>query len=988
MKNSIKLLTILAALSLVVTSCGGKGKNSQSSFNSSSESSEKDSSKEPSLPPSSSSLPLSSSSLAPKTYTITWKNADGKVLETDFDVIEGTLPTYDGAAPIKDPSAQYNYVWTGWTPNVIPATANTEYVATYKEELRKYTVIWKDEDGKVLETDNNVPYGSTPTYNSAEPVKESTAQYSYQFKNWSPAISEVVGDTEYVATYQETLRKYTVTWKNEDGTILASEEFDYGSSPEYKGNEPTKASTERYQYRFDGWTPNVTNVTKDVEYTATYKEENRLYTIKWVNYDGTVLETDSLEYLAVPTYNGDTPTRVNDRAVAYTWNGWTPEITPVQSDKVYTATYNGVGFFSYDLINYETEEGYSLSDLRGAPWINYNLDTETNKIKKPSLKDDFYTAINYDNIKNNVRGPFEIGDDRVSDAFKKIYNNSEETRNGDFLYSVYNQLSEGDVDNAKEYFANFDVDQYLNSKESLLAPSSYIKLIHRTDGFELNFNDGYIYGNTGIHTLLFFSIFSNYEFVFEPTLNIINQLGEAFDFSTDEIEDSITVIRNLSSRCYNASFDYGTDDTVAYRVRSLPWEPVKNAMLDVGFSEFKKIYVKKYIVNSLNTLYNDYYVNYKEEVKKSILIRLAFDYRFLLGLDSYRNINGEISKVSNLGLFPQEVNIYGESDRSLAKKMLRLLAPEIFEQTYLELEGNADIKQRVTTIIEDVLDGYKELVTDIDWLSSSTKKNVLRKLSKMTHESCYSDVAKDYEKIDDTDLENASLLNLFGRYYNTVFDHNYVKREPDPFAWVWNRYPSYTVNAFYAVYQNSFVIINGLSRGFVGVDDSVEEVYGKLGFVIGHEITHAFDANGSRFDEKGQENDLMSTEDRKTFDEKVQKLDNFYNSIYLYENMPVVGTRIHSEAIADMGGIKVMLQLAKRIPNFDYDLFFRASAKTWCFQPYDQWGAEYRANVDSHPYAYLRVNVTLPQFDEFIETYDLAPGDGMYIPKEQRVTVW
>ena len=88
-----------------------------------------------------------------------------------------------------------------------------------------------------------------------------------------------------------------------------------------------------------------------------------------------------------------------------------------------------------------------------------------------------------------------------------------------------------------------------------------------------------------------------------------------------------------------------------------------------------------------------------------------------------------------------------------------------------------------------------------------------------------------------------------------------------------------------------------------------------------------------------------------------------------------------------MGGIRVMLKLAESIPDFNYDLFFRSAARAWCTQPYSAEAAQYRLS-DAHPFAYLRVNVTLAQFDEFIETYDIGPGDGMYIPEDERVAIW
>ena len=114
----------------------------------------------------------------------------------------------------------------------------------------------------------------------------------------------------------------------------------------------------------------------------------------------------------------------------------------------------------------------------------------------------------------------------------------------------------------------------------------------------------------------------------------------------------------------------------------------------------------------------------------------------------------------------------------------------------------------------------------------------------------------------------------------------------------------------------------------------------------------------------------------------------FYNQIGVLNDLTVNGENVNGEATADMGGVHMCLEIAKDIDNFDYDLFFRASARTWLFQPMGQWEAEWRADDDSHPFYYLRANVTLAQFDEFVETYDLGPGDGMYIPKSERVAIW
>ena len=148
MKKHLKAIAVLGFLSLIITGCQTGTTSSNSSSNTSSNQSSQESS--------------SSSSLAPKKYSVIWQNYDGLVLETDEEVLENTVPTYDGPTPEKEQDAQYDYVFAGWTPEVTVVTDDITYVATFNAEVRKYTVIWKDENGDVLETDTDVPYGTMP----------------------------------------------------------------------------------------------------------------------------------------------------------------------------------------------------------------------------------------------------------------------------------------------------------------------------------------------------------------------------------------------------------------------------------------------------------------------------------------------------------------------------------------------------------------------------------------------------------------------------------------------------------------------------------------------------------------------------------------------------------------------------------------------------------------------------------------------------------
>ena len=972
MKKQFTLLSLIGTSILLLTSCHLREKSSAPI----SQSSNGDSS--------SSLSSSSSSSVAPKTYTVTWKNEDGLVLETDLNVLEGTLPSYDGQTPTKPNDAQYNYVFTGWSPAISEVNADITYTATYQEELRKYTIIWQDENGSVLETDNDVPYGTLPEFNENEPTKESTNEHTYTFDGWSPSVEEVKGDATYVATYKEEVRKYVITWVNEDGTTLKTEEVAYGETPNYDGETPTKDSTNQYSYTFNGWSPNVVAVTGDATYTATYQSQTRIYTIKWVDYDGTVLETDTLEYGQTPHYNGQTPERMSIRGVDYTFKGWTPTIVPVYCDQIYTAIYSYDAYFSFDLIDYELQPGYTKNDLRGAPWINANLVGEINKIKKPSLKDDFYTAVNYDDIKNRRLGPFEQDSVYVSNALQAIFDNSEPTTNGAFISALCNKIINGDVSSISDYLNNMDLDAYLGSKDVFVSSSAYLQLNYlEGSGYEVEFNDGYLEESLGLHTLWFYSMFDGYSALGSAADNIAKKLGNILDFSitNSELNSLRSLDRNLSTSAYNDYYYVGSDD-VPFTVNTVPWTKLKSALLDLGLAANETVVIKQYYINTLNYLFNDYAVNNAAALKKDIMVRLAFDYRFLLGVDNYKTLN---EYIVNAYVFSNENYLGQLGTNRLAKELTKLAVPAIFEQSYIELQGDEDVKNGVANLIEDVIAGYNELVSNIDWLSQTTKNNVLRKLNKMTYASCYSDVYKNYPKINDSNLNSTPLFSLYGRYSSTVVNQAVNKVNKDPTSWAWDSMPSYTVNAFYTGGYNSFVILNGIVPAFVS--DCTEELYGMLGFVIGHEITHAFDSNGSLYDENGENNDLMTSSDRSTFDKKVRKLINFYDNINLFDTTYVDGDNVDGEAIADMGGIKVMLQLAKNIPDFDYDIFFRAAARTWCEQPYDDSYAQ-MVIQDSHPFNYLRTNITLAQFDEFVETYNIGPGDGMYIPESQRVKIW
>ncbi len=219
---------------------------------------------------------------------------------------------------------------------VMPASDVT-VTATFTKN--KFTVTWKNGD-TVLETDEHVPYGATPTYDGETPAKAATAQYTYTFNGWSPELSKVTGDVTYTAVFTETVNRYTVKWKNGDTVIETDENVPYGTTPTYDGETPTKAGTAQHSYTFTGWSPEISEVTGDITYTALFDEAVNKYTVTWENGD-TVLETDEdVPYGTIPTYDGETPTKASDdENHAYIFSGWSPEISAATGDVTYTAQF-------------------------------------------------------------------------------------------------------------------------------------------------------------------------------------------------------------------------------------------------------------------------------------------------------------------------------------------------------------------------------------------------------------------------------------------------------------------------------------------------------------------------------------------------------------------------------------------------------------------------------------------------------------------------
>jgi len=254
-----------------------------------------------------------------------------------YDYVGFTAPTgykFLGWATTPDSST---ITYAAGDPVFVDANGDNDLYAVW--QVKTYTVKWVDDDETTLIYQKDYEYGAMPQFEGVEPTKAADAQYTYTFKGWNKDYTEVKGNQTYVAVYDKAVNKYTVTWKNDDGSVLRTDkDVEYGKMPSYGAN-PTKAADAQYTYTFKSWTPEVKAVTGNAVYTAVYEKTVNKYTVTWKNDDGSVLRTDkNVEYGKVPSY-GANPTKAADAQYTYTFKSWTPEVKAVTGNAVYTAVY-------------------------------------------------------------------------------------------------------------------------------------------------------------------------------------------------------------------------------------------------------------------------------------------------------------------------------------------------------------------------------------------------------------------------------------------------------------------------------------------------------------------------------------------------------------------------------------------------------------------------------------------------------------------------
>ena len=223
-KKNSKIITVLLVLSLFLVSCSAE--------------------KIPDIDPG------NNNQTETKTYTVTFINYDGEVLETDKNVKEGSMPEYNSSEPKKENDENYRYEFNGWDKEFAPINCDTIFKAVYNNLPSIYTISFLNYDGTPLKIYENVKFNEFPVYLEELPVKKSDDEYEYEFDGWSPNLKKVNGDQEYIAQYVVKSKDNTLsrTPTKDHGQV-----FLYGEAHNDKGIKEEESRTRDYYYNELGY---------------------------------------------------------------------------------------------------------------------------------------------------------------------------------------------------------------------------------------------------------------------------------------------------------------------------------------------------------------------------------------------------------------------------------------------------------------------------------------------------------------------------------------------------------------------------------------------------------------------------------------------------------------------------------------------------------------------------------------------------------------
>lgn len=342
-----------------------------------------------------------------------------------------------------------------------------------------------------------------------------------------------------------------------------------------------------------------------------------------------------------------------------------------------------------------------------------------------------------------------------------------------------------------------------------------------------------------------------------------------------------------------------------------------------------------------------------------------------------------------------------QQDRPRWKRATALVSGVLGEpigKLYVEKYFPESSKQHMLRLVKNLQTALAQRIDEATWMSPATKEQAKDKLSNFIVKVGYPDTWRDF-----SGLQIDEKLSLFENMCNVseFLSHDYINRKvnkPVDKA-EWQMTPQ-TVNAYYNPTTNEICFPAAiLQPPFFdpNADDAVN--YGGIGGVIGHEMSHGFDDQGSQFDKYGNQNDWWTAADKKNFEARTKVLVDFFSSVEALPGKKINGKLTLGENIGDNGGLNIAFRalqndlkanpaLNKTIDGFTPEQrFFLSWATVWAGNARPEF-VDRQIKTDPHSPAEARVNAALPQIDAWYKAFNVKKGDKLFLDKKKRAHIW
>ncbi len=477
--------------------------------------------------------------------------------------------------------------------------------------------------------------------------------------------------------------------------------------------------------------------------------------------------------------------------------------------------------------------------------------------------------------------------------------------------------------------------------------------------------------------------------------NYIKKLFQMIDYEESVAEAKMNRIMNIETKIAESSYSRTQLRDVPNNFHKMDYQTFKKDYTGIewdyifrtlGYPEFKEISVGQ--PSHLKCVGDILTTAPLQDLKDYAEFQVVAGAANLLS-DEFRTTSFEFSKVLS----------GAQVDRPRWKRAVSVVNSVLgmpIGKLYVEKYFPESSKNKMMELVNNLKIALKERITELEWMGDSTKQAAFEKLDNFIVKIGYPDTWRDYSglQIDDSLSFYENMCNASEFYLADEIDRK-VNKPVDKTEWLMT---PQTINAYYNPTTNEICFPAGiLQPPFFNPEADDAANYGAIGVVIGHEMSHGFDDQGSQFDKDGNMRNWWTAEDKTKFDERTKVLEDYFSTLEVLPELNINGKLTLGENIGDNGGLNIAYQALKNamkknpikeIDGFTPEQrFFISYGFIWA-QNIREESIRHQTLNDPHSLNLYRVNGALPHIDAWYEAFDIKEGDKLYVSPENRARIW